>query len=162
MTILINILLVFGAIVGMEGVAWVLHKYGLHTFLWFVHKDHHPAKPGLQKNDFVAFFFGIPSWLFIMFGVMHGNDWKLYIGIGITIYGVLYILFHDGLIHGRIKVFQNPKSVYLLGCKLGHAAHHVHDLDPDYDKDKDVVFGMLWVPKKYFAEAREILKKGSE
>ena len=144
----------------MEFFAWGLHKYLLHGILWYIHEDHHrPRMHIMEKNDLVAFVFAIPSWLFIMFGVLHGNDYKLYIGIGIAIYGLFYVLFHDGLIHGRIKVFQNPKSVYLLGCKIGHLAHHQHDHRSDYNKDNDVVWGMLWVPKMYFRAAREILNK---
>ena len=161
MVYLFNVLIVFGSIVGMEFVAWGLHKFILHGFLWGIHEDHHkPRKGKFEKNDLVAFFFAIPSWLCMMFGIMNGNDFKLYIGIGIAIYGLFYILFHDGLIHRRIRVFQNPHSVYLLGCKLGHLAHHKNDLNENYDKNKDVVYGMLWVPSSYFNQAREQLNRG--
>ncbi len=156
----INTCIVLGTIVAMEGIAWGLHKYILHGFLWFIHEDHHrPRKGKFEKNDLVAFVFAIPSWLCMMYGIIHGLDFKLYIGIGIAIYGLFYVLFHDGLIHGRIKVFQNPKSVYLLGCKIGHHAHHMHDKSPDYNKDNDVAWGMLWVPRVYFKKARTILDK---
>lgn len=144
----------------MELVAWGLHKYILHTFLWRIHDSHHKPRLGLtEKNDIIAFVFAIPSWLCMMFGIMDGNDFKLYIGIGILLYGIAYFLIHDGLIHRRIKVFSNsPKSVYLLGVKIGHLAHHKHDSDKDYNKDNDVAWGMLWVPKEYFEQARKILK----
>ena len=152
------VLITFGL---MELVAWGLHKYILHTFLWVVHDTHHEVRKGLaEKNDLVAFVFAIPSWLCMMFGIMDGNDFKLYIGIGILLYGLCYVLIHDGLIHRRIKLFSNsPKSVYFLAVKLGHLAHHKHDFDEDYNKDNDVVWGMLWVPKEYFNQARRILKK---
>ena len=152
------ILLTFGL---MELVAWGLHKYILHTFLWIVHDTHHEVRKGLtEKNDLVAFVFAIPSWLCMMFGIMDGNDFKLYIGIGILLYGICYVIIHDGLIHRRFKIFSDsPKSVYLLAVKLGHLAHHKHDFDKDYNKDNDVVWGMLWVPKEYFEQARRILKK---
>lgn len=152
------VLVTFGI---MELVAWGLHKYILHTFLWVVHDTHHEPRKGLfEKNDLVAFVFGIPSWLFMMFGIMGGNDAQLYIGIGILIYGICYVAIHDGLIHRRFKIFSdNPQSVYLLGVKLGHLAHHKHDMDEDYNKDNDVVWGMLWVPKKYFNQAKSFLNK---
>ena len=156
-----NAFYVIASFVLMELVAWGLHKYILHTFLWLVHDTHHLPRTGFfEKNDLVAFIFGIPSWLCMMFGIMDGNDYKLYIGIGILIYGICYVAIHDGLIHRRFKIFSdNPKNVYLLAVKLGHLAHHKHDKDSDYNKANDVVWGMLWVPKKYFLEAKEILKK---
>jgi len=145
----------------MEFVAYGLHRYVLHTFLWFVHDTHHLPRTGVfEKNDVIAFIFGIPSWLCIMFGMMAGNDYRLYIGIGILIYGICYIMIHDSVVHQRFKWFSaNPKNWYLLGVKLGHEAHHVHDNKPDYNKANDVVWGMLWVPHKYFREAKDILKK---
>jgi len=93
---------------------------------------------------------------------MDGNDYKLYIGIGILLYGICYVLIHDGLVHRRIKVFNNPKSYYLIGLKLGHEAHHQHDNKPDYKKENDIVWGMLWVPHVYFRQALEIVRKRKE
>lgn len=156
----VNALIIIATIVIMEGVAWGLHKYVLHTFLWFVHDSHHKTRTGIfEKNDAVALFFGIPSWLFMMFGILDGCDYKLYIGIGILIYGICYVLIHDGLVHRRIKVFNNPQNFYLMGLKLGHEAHHRHDNKPDYKKENDIVWGMLWVPHRYFRQAKEIIRQ---
>lgn len=163
MNYLINALIILAAFVSMEGIAWALHKYVMHGFLWSIHEDHHIRRDKLfEKNDFFAVIFGIPSWLFIMFGIMGGNDYRLYIGIGITLYGICYVLIHDGLIHNRIKVFSNTKNIYLLGLRKGHLAHHIHDKDSDYDKDKDVCYGMLWVPLSYFKKAKKELKDSPE
>ncbi len=159
MEYIINGAIILATFSGMELVAWGLHKYILHTFLWIIHESHHiPRKGFFEKNDLVALFFGIPSWLFIMYGILHGYDFKLYIGIGILLYGICYVLIHDGLVHRRIRVFNNPKSFYLLGLKLGHEAHHRHDNKPDYKKENDIVWGMLWVPHEYFRQAKVILK----
>ena len=38
---LINILIVLGTFIFMEGVAWFTHKYVMHGFLWSWHKSHH-------------------------------------------------------------------------------------------------------------------------
>ncbi len=145
----------------MELVAYGLHRYVLHTFLWFIHDTHHQTRTSLfEKNDVIAFVFGIPSWLLMMFGIMNGGDFKLYLGIGVLIYGICYILIHDSLVHRRFKIFpKNPKNIYLLGVKLGHEAHHRHDNKASYNKANDIVWGMLWVPHKYFYEAHDLLKK---
>ena len=160
MEYLINGLIIVATFVVMEAVAWGLHKFILHTFLWFVHDTHHLPRTGIfEKNDVIAFIFGIPSWLFIMYGIMGGNDFRLYIGIGILIYGICYILVHDGLVHQRFKIFSHPKSIYLIGLKLGHEAHHRHDNKSDYKKENDIVWGMLLVPFRYFREARFVAKR---
>ena len=159
MNYIINALIVLAAFVTMEGIAWSLHKYVMHGFLWNLHEDHHIRKnKTFEKNDYFALVFGIPSWLFMMFGIMAGCDYRLYIGIGITLYGICYVLIHDGLIHQRIKVFTNTKNVWLLTLRKGHLAHHIHDKDPDYKKENDVCFGMLWVPYKYYMRAKKELK----
>lgn len=132
----------------MEGVAWFAHKYVMHGFLWGLHKDHHlPHKGTLERNDFFALIFAIPAWLFTMFGVMDGNDYKLYIGIGITLYGVAYFLVHDVLIHSRVPFLSNTRNRWLLALKRGHAAHHRHLI-----KENGECFGMLFVPLKFLKQ----------
>ncbi|MGQ0827153.1 MAG: sterol desaturase family protein [Bacteroidota bacterium] len=151
-----NTLIIIASFVFMEIVAWTMHKYVMHGFLWYLHKDHHlPHDHTFEKNDFFALIFVIPSWLLMMFGIMAGGDYRLYMGIGITLYGVCYVLIHDGLIHGRIKFLANTKNSKLLALKNGHLAHHQHSAKPDYKKEKDVCYGMLWVPLKYFIEAKK-------
>ncbi|MDH5367876.1 MAG: sterol desaturase family protein [Cyclobacteriaceae bacterium] len=155
MIYLFNVFVIVLSFVGMELVAWSLHKYVMHKFMWNVHKDHHiPNNKKFQRNDFFALVFGIPSWLLIMFGIMAGCDFRLYMGIGITLYGICYVLIHDGLIHQRFKVFPNTKSIYLQALKKGHWAHHKHDGSKDYNKDNDICYGMLWVPMRFFIEVK--------
>jgi beta-carotene 3-hydroxylase len=35
------LLLIFGAFIFMEFMAWFTHKYIMHGFLWVLHKNHH-------------------------------------------------------------------------------------------------------------------------
>ncbi len=143
----------------MEGVAWLLHKYVMHGFLWQIHKDHHiEHDKKFEKNDFFALVFALPSWLFMMFGIMAGCDYRLYIGIGVTLYGVCYVLVHEGLIHGRIKILADTKNVHLIALRNGHLAHHQHDNRADYKKENDKCYGMLWVPRHFFADAKKTIK----
>lgn len=162
MIYIFNTLIIIGAFVAMEGVAWLLHKYVMHGFLWNIHKDHHiPHDKKFEKNDFFALIFGIPSWLFMMFGIMAGCDYRLYVGIGITLYGIGYAIIHDGLIHQRMKIFSNTRNVWLVALKLGHQAHHHYDKSATHKKEKDICYGMLWVPACYFREARQLLGSNS-
>ncbi|MBA3705433.1 MAG: sterol desaturase family protein [Bacteroidetes bacterium] len=158
-----NTLIIIGSFILMELVAWTSHKYIMHGFLWYLHKDHHqPHDHKLEKNDFFALIFMLPSWLLIMFGVIGDCDYRLYMGIGFTLYGICYALIHDGLIHGRISLLNKTKNAKLLALKNGHLAHHENDTKADYKKENNVCYGMLWVPLKYFIEAKKNNKATAE
>src|SRR4051812_43332125 len=104
MQVVINIALVIGGFFLTEFLAWFLHKFVMHGFLWSLHKDHHQKEAGFfEKNDTFFLVFAIPSWLCIMYGNMAGGDFRLYIGIGIAVYGIAYFLVHEIFIHQRFK-----------------------------------------------------------
>ncbi|MCB0791210.1 MAG: sterol desaturase family protein [Flavobacteriales bacterium] len=144
--VLIDIGWVLAAFAGMEFIAWAAHKYVMHTFGWVLHRDHHqPTGRPFQRNDLFALIFAIPSWLFMQFGVMAGCDYRLYIGIGILLYGIAYFLAHEYLIHDRWHNRGKIGNWYLRGLARAHFAHHKHK-----GKEDGECFGMLVVPFKYF------------
>ena len=65
----LHLLLFIVTFLFMEWFAWFLHKYVMHGPLWILHEDHHTPRPHRkwQLNDFFAFFFAVPSFLFILF-----------------------------------------------------------------------------------------------
>lgn len=129
----------------MEAITWLTHKYVMHGFLWYLHRDHHqPKGKFFEKNDAFFFIFAVPSALFIISGLEPLNT-RLFIGIGIALYGLAYFLVHDVLIHQRFKWFRNTKIPYLLALRRAHKMHHKH-----LEKTPGTCFGMLYVPKKYF------------
>ncbi|MFN8432015.1 MAG: sterol desaturase family protein [Spirosomataceae bacterium] len=131
----------------MEGVTWLTHKFVMHGFLWYLHEDHH--QPGynhvFEKNDAFFVIFAIPSIALFYFGLEPVLNFKFFIGLGILLYGMAYFFVHDILIHQRIKLFTNTKNNYLLALRKGHKVHHKH-----IGKEEGEVFGMLFVPLKYF------------
>lgn len=154
MIVLINILIILAAFSFMEFVAWIAHKYVMHGFLWNVHKDHH-VRTGkrFERNDLFALIFAIPSWLFIMFGIIHG-DFKLYIGIGILLYGIVYVAVHELFIHQRGHFLSNTNNTYFLALRKAHKVHH-----KKLGKEDGECFGMLVVPMKYYREAKQLKRK---
>ena len=76
MNVLINILLVLAAFLFMEFIAWFTHKYVMHGFMWFFHRDHH-IRDGrkIERNDIFAVIFAVPSILLIYFGVVISNNY---------------------------------------------------------------------------------------
>lgn len=148
--VIINGLVILVAFAGMEGVAWLTHKYIMHGVFWFLHHDHHyKLQPGfLERNDFFFLIFAIPGILCLLYGTYH-SSLLLYAGIGITLYGACYFFVHDIFIHQRFKLLRNSQNWYLKGIRRAHKMHHKH-----IDKEDGECFGMLWVPLKYFRENR--------
>ncbi len=144
----INTLIVIATFFFMEFMAWATHKYVMHGFLWVLHKDHHePHDHIFEKNDAFFLIFAIPSWLCIMFGMMNGNDFRLFIGIGIAVYGFAYFLVHDVFIHQRLPLFKKSDNWYLRAIRKAHKVHH-----KTLGKYRSESFGMLIVGRKFFAE----------
>ena len=150
---MIQFLLVLAAFVAMEAVAWLSHKYIMHGILWSLHRDHHQKNPehALEKNDSFFILFAIPGIILILAGTMAG--WQapyLWLGLGITLYGIAYFFVHDVFIHQRVKIFRNANNIYLKAIRRAHKMHHKH-----LNRFDGECFGMLWVPMKYFREARK-------
>ena len=78
-------------------------------------------------------------------GSFFSPQWLIFVGLGILLYGIAYMLIHDIFIHRRIKLFKKQKNSYLKGILLVHRKHHVNlgKYDCEY-------FGMLFVPPKLF------------
>ncbi len=138
--LLIGLLLYLGAVLFMEGFAWVTHRYVMHGFLWVWHRSHHEPRTGhFELNDLFAVVFATPAIIAIWLGV-RGIDWLLPVGLGITTYGAIYFLFHDGLVHRRWPM-PKARSPYWKRLIQAHRFHHaVHT------KDGAVSFGFLLAP----------------
>jgi len=144
-------LLVIGTFFFMEGVAWFTHKYIMHGILWSWHRSHHKVhNHALERNDLFALVFSIPSIAFIVLGSEFPNiRWLMFVGFGILAYGVFYFIFHDVIVHRRIKINYKAKSRYMKRIMNAHYIHHeVHT------KEGARAFGFLYAPKKYEKEAK--------
>tara|TARA_B100000700_G_scaffold329855_1_gene453256 strand:+ start:3892 stop:4347 length:456 start_codon:yes stop_codon:yes gene_type:complete len=146
MSLILKISIVIGTFIFMEGVAWFTHKYIMHGFLWNLHKSHHKVhKHFFEMNDLFAVIFSIPSILLIYIGYSYESYSILkYFGIGIFLYGVAYVIFHDIIVHRRIKINFKINSEYMKRIMNAHYVHHkVHT------KEGAKAFGFLFAPKKY-------------
>ena len=144
--IILNILIVFFTFLFMEFVAWFTHKYIMHGFLWSWHRSHHTVRKSLfERNDLFAVAFSIPAVIMIFLGSLYPSVGLLmYVGFGITAYGIFYALFHDILVHRRIKFKYKPKSKYLKRLIHAHYIHH-----QKHTKEGCEAFGFLYAPEKY-------------
>lgn len=144
------ILIVLGTFVSMEGITWLTHKYVMHGFLWYLHKDHHQPNGSIfEKNDWFFVIFAVPSWLCIMLGLQYKFYWVAAIGFGILLYGIAYVLVHEIIIHQRIKWFSRSNNLYVKALRWAHKMHHKH-----LEKEDGESFGMLWVHKRYWLKVK--------
>ncbi len=138
----------------MEFAAWFAHKYVMHGFLWNWHEDHHKPhqlKHGFfEKNDRFFLVFAIPSALSYILGTSTSHFWLFFVGVGISIYGVIYFLIHDVYIHQRFKWFRQLDSRYSRAILRAHGAHHAKQ-----EKEDGESFGLLVVAPKYFKKRSE-------
>ncbi len=153
---ILYVLITLAAIAGMEFVAWFAHKYIMHGFLWSWHADHHQPhhhKSGFfERNDLFFLVFAIPSATCYIVGTATPHTAWLFVGIGISIYGLIYFLIHDVYIHQRFKWFRQLDSRYSRAILRAHGAHHAKQT-----KEGCESFGLLVVGKKYF-QKRQVNK----
>lgn len=156
MEIVFYIVLVLAAFVFMEFWAWFSHKYIMHGFLWVLHKDHHfkghshkSKQSVFEKNDFFFVIFALPAIILIFTGIFGGMPSLVFIGVGITLYGAVYFLIHDVVIHRRMRFsyLQKSKNKYLKAILRAHAGHHIEKGDNNY-----VSYGLLIFPKKFLTK----------
>lgn len=151
MLFVLYILIVLGVFLLMEAITWCTHRWVMHGFLWYLHKDHHQVEPGFfEKNDAFFVIFAIPSMLSIMYGMQTPGFWWLHaIGFGIMAYGFAYFIVHDVIIHQRFKWFSRSNNTYIRAIRWAHKMHHKH-----LHKHQGESFGMLYVHKKYWEKVR--------
>jgi beta-carotene 3-hydroxylase len=143
---LLNIALVIGTFLFMEGVAWFTHKYVMHGFLWSWHHDHHNHHKGFfEVNDLFAVVFALTAIGLIFTGVNWPElEFLAWIGAGVTLYGFFYFMFHDIIVHRRVKMKVDTSGRYMQRIMRAHYIHHkVHT------KEGAEAFGFLYAPKKY-------------
>jgi len=143
---LFNLALIVASFFFMEFVAWFVHKYVMHGILWNLHASHHTPRKGIfEKNDLFAVIFGVPAVLTVVIGSeVAALEFLFYIGLGISAYGLFYFIFHDVIVHRRIKIRYKAKNPYMKRIMHAHYVHHeVHT------KKGAESFGFLYAPKKY-------------
>lgn len=144
-----SLMLIIISFLFMEGFAWLAHKYLMHGWLWKLHRDHHKKETYgfLEKNDYFFLIFALPGIACLAIGIYSPLTFLLYVGIGITLYGMAYFVIHDVFIHQRLPFLKRSNNTYLRAIRRAHKMHHKH-----LDKEDGECFGMLIVPFKYLKQ----------
>ncbi|WP_236261833.1 beta-carotene hydroxylase [Pantoea sp. Aalb] len=125
----------------MEIIATLTHKYIMHGCGWNLHLSHHKKHTNkLELNDIYAIFFSFIAIILIYLGIVGKLILEL-IGIGITTYGILYFIFHDGIVHQRWTIHYTPNKGYLKRIYIAHLMHHTTN-----KKEGCISFGFIYAP----------------
>jgi beta-carotene 3-hydroxylase len=127
-------------VVAMEALATAVHRYVMHGWGWGWHRSHHePSSGPLERNDLYAVAFaGISLLLFVI-----GGTWPIlwWVGFGTLVYGLLYFVVHDGLVHRRVPFPRARPGGYLKRLVQAHRLHHSVP-----GPEGAVSFGFLYAP----------------
>lgn len=137
-------------LVGMEAVAWTTHRYLMHGPLWLWHRSHHEPRRGrFEANDLFGVVFAAPAIaLFALAGALD-RPVLAWLAGGMTFYGALYALVHDGLVHRRFPLPLRPRTGYLQRLVRAHHLHH-----RTRARRGAVAFGFLFAPDPMQLAAR--------
>jgi beta-carotene 3-hydroxylase len=152
----IGLLLFILTVAFMEGFAYVMHRWVMHGFGWFLHESHHRVRTGrFELNDLYAAIFAVPSITLIYGGAQSDwGAWAVWVGAGVTAYGAIYFGFHDVIVHKRINTGYVPRSAYMKRIVQAHRLHHIVETRED-----NVSFGFIYAPKPEVLKA-ELAAKG--
>ncbi len=117
---------VLAGMVGMEISSYILHRFVFHGLLWKIHKTHHEKSHGrFELNDLFSLGFGgLAMWLIISgSGPEPLNSPSLGLGIGISVYGILYFIIHDLYTHRRFLPFRSESRIMQI-IRRAHQRHH--------------------------------------
>ena len=119
----VSLEIVFATVVAMEAAATLVHRFVMHGFGWGWHRSHHEPQAGwFELNDLYAVVFAAISILLFALGKRYPTLW--WIGLGMVVYGVLYAILHDALVHRRLPFAKAPRAGYLKRLVQAHRLHH--------------------------------------
>lgn len=112
----------------MELWARFLHGRVWHHRLWGVHRSHHEPRAGrFEKNDALSLLHApIAAGLLVAGCQLHGWMRAILVGagVGMTLFGIGYVLVHDGLVHGRLPVKALLALRFFRRIRGAHLVHH--------------------------------------
>lgn len=152
----IALAVVLVTLAGMEGFAYVAHRWLMHGPGWVLHASHHRPRTGRwELNDLYFVIFAAPSIVMMLGGLYWSwGIWAFWVGIGIAAYGAVYLGFHDIIVHRRVPHRYVPRSAYMKRIVQAHRLHHAVET-----KHGTVSFGFLWAPRPEHLKA-ELQRRG--
>jgi beta-carotene 3-hydroxylase len=130
---MVPVLLAVAAFIVMEPVTYAAHRWVMHGIGVRLHRSHHRsfALRRLEANDWFPVFFAAAVMISLAVGFnVPGWGALVPIGVGVTLYGVVYALVHDGYIHRRIPGMSARSIAALDRLADAHRLHHRFNSEP--------------------------------
>lgn len=114
--------------VAMDVWAALLHGAVWHGPLFPIHRSHHAPRGRLEANDALSFLHAPIAIALVLYGCRAApglcREVAFGVGVGMTVFGLAYVVVHDGLVHGRLPVAFLERSRYLRRVARAHRVHH--------------------------------------
>jgi beta-carotene 3-hydroxylase len=123
----------FAVAAAMDIWAGFLHRHFWHGVLWRVHASHHDGqRKGFEANDVLSMTHAPIAVALVLYGCRAApgllREMLFGCGVGMTVFGVAYVVVHDGLAHGRLPVRALVRvpllGAYLRRVVVEHLRHH--------------------------------------
>jgi beta-carotene 3-hydroxylase len=122
----VPVLVGVAAFLVMEPVAALVHRRVMHGGGWGWHRSHHArARPTVEGNDAYPLVIAAGTVVAMTAGeLIDPLRPLLWIGAGMTAYGVAYLVVHDLLVHQRLGRLPLVRSRYVRWVATAHGRHH--------------------------------------
>lgn len=115
--------------VGMDAWSSFVHGKVWHGPLLRVHASHHRKRRGrFESNDALSLSHAPIAIALVLAGCVLSPSWYrevlFAVGLGMSAFGVAYVVVHDGLVHGRLPVRALERIPYLSRVRACHELHH--------------------------------------
>jgi beta-carotene 3-hydroxylase len=119
--------------VAMDFWAAFLHGRVWHSWLWSIHRSHHEPRRGdarFERNDALSLLHAPIAVALILYGCRAtpsvAREVAFGVGIGMSVFGLSYLVVHDGLVHGRLPVQWLLRVRYFRHIARAHRVHHAN------------------------------------
>lgn len=113
----------------MEPWAALLHGRVWHGALWRLHRSHHGHRTGrFEANDVLSGSHAPGAVALILYGCVGEpgipREVAFGAGLGMSAFGLAYVVVHDGFAHGRLPVSFLGRIPWLRRVREAHLVHH--------------------------------------
>jgi beta-carotene 3-hydroxylase len=125
----IAILVAVVTFAAMEGVSYAAHRWVMHGrsgIGWHV-SHHRPASGRWERNDLFPAVFSVVGFGLFAAAIAWPVLWP--VAVGVTAYGVAYLVVHELFIHRRLAA-PLPSWRYFDWLRRSHALHHRYGGEP--------------------------------